>query len=287
MISNITKTELIILHLLIKGWAVLKKNKFLTSEQSQRYELDGFVFPIKVMEIEEANNYGRKLHSYWKDPSQFIKGNKLQKIHLFTLWMSEIIRHKKILDAVEDVLGPNILCWTTTLFVKKPKDPGFVSWHQDGEYWGLNSHNVVTAWLALSPATSKNGCMKMMPGSHKWPEIRHIDTFDDNNLLSRGQVIDCNIEEEKSVKIQMKPGQISLHHVNIAHCSAPNTTNQLRMGIAIRYICPTVKQIKHKKDSATLVRGVDTEGNFELEPTPKSNYSPSALKLHERVTNKS
>ena len=264
---------------------MLHTNKLLTSKQTQCYERDGFVFPIKVMELEEAYDYGNELNNYWENPSKSIKGNKLQKIHLITTWMSEIIRHRKILDAVEDVLGPNIMCWTTTLFIKKPKDPGFVSWHQDGEYWGLDSHNVVTAWLALTPATIKNGCMKMMPGSHKWPEMKHIDTFDGNNLLTRGQVIDRNIEEDKAVEIEMHPGQISLHHVNIAHSSSPNTTNQLRMGIAIRYICPTVKQIKYDKDSATLVRGVDTESNFDLEPTPKSNYSPSALKLHERVTN--
>ncbi len=259
--------------------------KRLTEEQVAAYRRDGFVFPIPVMDRAAAARYRAALEALERDHPDYAHGVKRQKLHLVTTWMAEIVRRPEILDAVEDILGPDFLCWQTSLFVKEAKDPGFVSWHQDGNYWGLSSHEVVTAWLALSPATVESGCMRMLPGSHEWDGVAHKDTFDENNLLTRGQVMDMELDEGRAAHVIVQPGEISLHHVNIAHASAPNRADDRRIGIAIRYVTPRVRQVTGVPDSATLVRGEDRVGNFELEPVPEYDFAPAAVALHDRITN--
>ncbi|PPR61382.1 MAG: hypothetical protein CFH10_01180 [Alphaproteobacteria bacterium MarineAlpha4_Bin2] len=248
------------------------------------YQRDGFVFPVPVMSAEEALSYRVRFEQFERDRSHYMKGMKRQKLHLVAIWMAELVRRSEILDAVEDILGPDLLCWQTSLFIKEAHDPGFVSWHQDGNYWGLSSHEVVTAWLALSPATVESGCMKMMPGSHEWDSIEHEDTFGEHNLLTRGQVMKREIEEAKAADVVVAPGEISLHHVNIAHASAPNRSDDRRIGIAMRYVTPRVCQVTDVPDSASLVRGRYDAAAFELEPAPAYDFEPAAVALHERVT---
>ena len=259
--------------------------KRLTADQVTAYRRDGFVYPIPVMKPDEAEEFRQALERFEREHPDYMSGMKRQKLHLVTTWMAELVRRPEILDAVEDILGPDFLCWQTSLFIKEGKDPGFVSWHQDGNYWGLSSNEVVTAWLALSPSTVESGCMKMMPGSHEWDGIEHKDTFDEDNLLTRGQVMDIQMDEAKAADVVVRTGEISLHHVNIAHSSAPNQSDDRRIGIAMRYVTPRVKQVTGVPDSATLVRGTDTVGNFEAEPAPTYDFEPAALALHERVTN--
>ena len=127
--------------------------------------------------------------------------------------------------------------------------------------------------------------MKMMPGSHLWDPVEHEDTFDKDNLLTRGQVMKQEMEEEKALDVIVAPGEISLHHVNIAHASAPNHSDDRRIGLALRYVTPRVRQVTGVPDAATLVRGEDKLGNFEMEPAPEYNMAPAAVALHERVTN--
>ena len=249
------------------------------------YRRDGFVFPVSVMSSLEASKYREALEQFEDEHPDYMSGIKRQKLHLVATWMAELISCPNILDAVEEILGPDILCWQTSLFIKEARDPSFVSWHQDGNYWGLSSQEVVTVWLALSQSTAKSGCMKMIPGSHQWECAEHIDTYDKDNLLTRGQVMNINLDEKAATNIIVQPGEISLHHVNIAHASAPNQSDDRRIGIAIRYVTPSVKQVSGVPDSATLVRGVDKVGNFEVEPLPAFDFEPAAVALHERVIN--
>ena len=257
----------------------------MSADQVTAYWRDGFVYPIPVMSRDATSRYRKALEKFERDHPDYMFGIKRQKLHLVTTWMADLVRHPKILDAVEDILGPDVLCWQTSLFIKEANDPGFVSWHQDGNYWGLSSREVVTAWLALSPSTVESGCMKMIPGSHEWEGIEHKDTFDKDNLLTRGQVIDMEFDETKAASVVVQPGEISLHHVNIAHASAPNQAGDRRIGIAMRYVTPRVKQVTGVPDSATLVRGVDMVGNFEAESAPAYDFEPTAVTLHERVIN--
>jgi hypothetical protein len=256
--------------------------KLLTEEAVARYRRDGYHFPIEVLSEAETRTLRSKLEAYERSSGGPIAGDMRHKPHLYLTFLSDLIHHPRILDAVEDVLGPNLLCWSTSFFIKEASDAGFVSWHQDATYWGLSSPDVMTVWVAFTPANLLNGCMMFMPGSHEG-QLEHVDTFDKNNLLSRGQEIAVKVDESKGVAVELKPGQASLHHVLLAHGSAPNKSADRRIGFAIRYIPTHVKQAVGARDSATLVRGVDTFHHFEHEPRPTADCTPEALAAHAAI----
>jgi len=157
---------------------------------------------------------------------------------LFT-WLAELVRRSSILDTVEDLHGPDLLCWTTNFFIKEAADPAFVSCHQDSTYWGLSTQDVVTAWVAFTEATEANGAMEYIPGSQKLDQIPHRDTFARHNLLTRGQEVMVEVDRSQRRIITLRPGEMSLHHVRLVHGSPPNPSNDRRIGFAIRYI-PTM-----------------------------------------------
>jgi len=252
-------------------------DNYLTVSQIAGYARDGFLFPLRAMAADHAQRHRASLEAMQASHPELMHGVAAQKLHLVTTWMADIIRTPKILDAVESLLGPDLLCWTSTLFVKPPDGRSFVSWHQDGNYWGLSNPEIVSAWLALSPATIESGCMRMVPGSHNWDTTAHAETFDDDNLLSRGQVMQREIDDDAAVDLVLNTGEISLHHVNVAHASAPNRSADSRIGIAIRYVTPNVRQRLIKRDSATLVRGEDRAGHFEHEQRPAHDFEPAAM----------
>jgi hypothetical protein len=254
-------------------------SKVLSEEAIAQYQRDGFYFPVRVMSAEEARGYRRELESYEAQAGGPIQSNRRHKVHLLFTWANELVRHPKVLDAVEDLIGPNIICWTTNFFIKEANDPGFVSWHQDSTYWGLEPPDVVTAWFAFTDAPLESGAMKFLPGSQKLDQIPHQDTFDENNLLTRGQEVAVDVDESKAVDVPLRIGEISLHHIRLIHGSSPNTTNDRRIGLAIRYIPTHVRQIK-VRDSAMLVRGRDQYGNFDWEPEPKANLDEAAIAAH-------
>ena len=256
--------------------------KLLTEEAVARYRRDGYHFPIEVLSEAETRALRGKLEAYERSSGGPIAGDMRHKPHLYLTFLSDLIHHPRILDAVEDVLGPNLLCWSTSFFIKEASDAGFVSWHQDATYWGLSSPDVMTVWVAFTPANLLNGCMMFMPGSHEG-QLEHVDTFDKNNLLSRGQEIAVKVDESKGVAVELEPGQASLHHVLLAHGSAPNKSADRRIGFAIRYIPTHVKQAVGARDSATLVRGVDTFHHFEHEPRPTADCTPEALAAHSAI----
>jgi ectoine hydroxylase-related dioxygenase (phytanoyl-CoA dioxygenase family) len=138
---------------------------------------------------------------------------------------------------------------------------------------------VITAWVAFADAPIESGAMKFWPGSHLRKQLEHRDTFDQNNLLSRGQEIAVDVPEGEGVDVVLRAGEMSLHHVLLAHGSGPNTTGDRRIGLAIRYIPPHVRQLK-VRDSAMLVRGQDRDGHFDLEQGPTVDLDAAALAAH-------
>ncbi len=247
----------------------------------QRYRRDGYLCPIDILTLDVASRYRALLEASEAATEATLRADYRHKPHLVYLWAQELIRHPRILDAVEAIIGPDILVWESVIFAKGAHTDDFVSWHQDITYWGLDHEgSVVTAWLALSKSTVESGCMKVARATHLRDVIPHSDTYDRNNMLSRGQQIAVDPADEDVRALELEPGQMSLHHVKIFHGSDANRSDDSRIGLAIRYLPPSVRRAIRARDSATLVRGEDRYGRFELEPSPSSNLDPSAVDLH-------
>jgi ectoine hydroxylase-related dioxygenase (phytanoyl-CoA dioxygenase family) len=247
-------------------------------EDVERYRERGYHFPVTVFSPSEID----ALHARYRDSGGAIAGRNNQKPHLLFTWLADLVRESRILDPVEDLLGPDLLCWSSQFFAKPAADPGYVSWHQDGTYWGLSSPDVVTAWLAFTPSTPESGCMRVIPGTHG-EIVPHEDSFAPANLLSRGQEIAVDVDLDRAVDVVLRPGQMSLHHVLIFHGSEPNRSHLPRIGYAMRYVPTSVRKVAGLRESATLVRGTDRYGHFDLEPAPAADLHPDAVAAHGRI----
>ena len=253
--------------------------KLLSQAAVDAYRRDGFYSPVSVMLAADAQGFRAALEAHEAKSGQPLQGNMRHKTHMLFTWADALVHHPKVLDAVEDAIGPDILCWTTTFFIKEANSPGFVSWHQDSTYWGLDPDEVITAWVAFTEVDEANGYMQVIPGSHKIDQLPHVDTFHKDNLLSRGQEIAVEVDVNKAVGLAMHAGEMSLHHIKLVHGSAANRTGDRRIGLAIRYIPTYVRQTK-VRDSAMLVRGVDKYRHFDYEPRPVADLDAAALAAH-------
>ncbi len=246
---------------------------------SEQYARDGYVFPIDAFPFDQAGYYRRKLEELEARGEGHRLGNKgqLNFAHVLFRFAYEIVTSAAVLDPVEAVLGPDILLWGSTFFIKEPQTPSYVSWHQDLRYWGLEDSAEVSAWLAISPVTEANGCMRFVPGSHKLDILPHNDSFDDANFLTRGQEAQFDEAAAEKVLVELAPGQMSLHHGKLLHASGPNVSDDRRIGFTMNFIRPSARQVVASKDFAMLVRGEDRYGNFELIPAPDADLSETAL----------
>ncbi|MCB1743469.1 MAG: phytanoyl-CoA dioxygenase family protein [Gammaproteobacteria bacterium] len=234
------------------------------------YERDGFVFPIPVLDVDAVRDYRERLEHlerrYADDPTRLkcVRGYGQHGLR----FIDEIVRQPRILEAVGAILGPDLLVFGCSMFIKEAHTPDYVSWHQDLTYWGLSDQAQVTAWLALSPATLESGCMQFVAGTHRSPIVEHKDSFARHNLLTRGQEIAVAVDEASAVDVVLAPGEVSLHHGHIFHASRPNRSDDRRIGVAIRYISPQMKQGEGGRSYARLVQGEDRYGHFRLNPAP-------------------
>ncbi|MEM7068448.1 MAG: phytanoyl-CoA dioxygenase family protein [Pseudomonadota bacterium] len=255
--------------------------KKLTEDQIESFHRDGFVSPIDVFTEAEALRLRNDLEiAETKWPEAF-EGAARNNAHLNLICLDEIVHNRDLLDAAEDLVGADILNYGTVLFIKEAHDPGFVSWHQDARYMGLEPHVGITVWVALSPSNAESGCMLMIPGSHA--EIMdHEDTYGEDNILTRGQNI-SGIDESKAVSLPLRPGQASIHSARVVHSSQPNRSNDRRIGFAIQSYIPTsVKQVL-SPTYAQLVRGTDEIGNFALAGRPTQDMVAADVELRNKV----
>ena len=255
----------------------------LTIEEIKAFKATGLLFPKRMLTAKEAADYLENLEEYEQSSGGPVKGKWRYKSHLVFPWVDELMRRANILDVVEDLLGGDIMVWTTHLYPKEPHDGRFISWHQDSAHWGLNSEKILTVWIALTDANEANGCMRMMPGSHKNGIVPHTDTWDPNNILTRGQKIDGEIDESKAALVTLKAGEASFHHVDMWHASKPNETSSRRVGVALRYITPEARQTRVETDFASLVRGEDRFSHFQSEARPSSTMNKDAIEEHKRI----
>ena len=256
--------------------------KILSDPQVDQFHKNGFLSAFPVLSVDQAMQHRANLESFETENGGTLKGSLRFKNHLLFKWLSDLIRSPRILDTVEDIIGPDILVWSTDWWIKEANSPQFVSWHQDSQYWGLDTDKLVTVWIALSPSTIQSGCMRVLPGSHQGPDLTHEETYHDDNMLTRGQSIG-DIDEDKAVNLVVDTGQAVLFAFRIAHASYPNQTDDRRIGLAIRYIPPDTQQQYSKQDSAALVRGTDNYHHFELEPEPRCDFDPIAVAFHKKT----
>ncbi|MEE2679694.1 MAG: phytanoyl-CoA dioxygenase family protein [Myxococcota bacterium] len=256
--------------------------KRLDRDALTHYAEAGYICPVRVFSEAQAATYLRAFEAYEQAAAGPLEAAYKHKLHLVAGWAWELVHDPGILDAVEDLLGPDLLCWTTNLLAKNGGDRQYVSWHQDAPYWRLEPHEVVTAWIALTPNTPEMGCMRVLPGSHKPPAAPHRDLFDADNMLTRGQRLVEDFAEDDGVPMPLGAGEISLHHVRLSHSSPPNRSSERRVGIAIRYMSADVQK-RGRPESATLVRGEDRNGHFALETRPDTDFSRTARMAHNRA----
>ena len=256
----------------------------LTETEITQYRQDGYVCPVSVLDTEEVAYFRGKLEAFEATQGGRLEPHQRNKSHLLFKWLDDLIRDSRILDPVSQLVGEDLLCWNTLFWIKEAGSESFVSWHQDTRYWGLSSDQVVTAWLALSPATADSGCMRVMPGTHVGDVLAHQDRYDENNMLTRGQEISVDIDESRAAHMPLQPGEMSIHNYRLAHASGPNTTNDRRIGISMHFMPTETAQIVGNWDSAALVRGKDTHGNFDPTPVPASDLDPDCVAFHDRAT---
>ena len=256
-----------------------------------QYLDDGFLFPIQAVSSDLAATWRADLETVekkWLNNGlpRALNQYKRSASHIVMPLAAEIASHPSILNSVSGILGDDLLVWSCEFFIKEANTTHIVSWHQDLTYWGLGAtSDQCTAWIALSPATVDSGCMKFVKGSHKNAIVPHNDTFDENNLLSRGQEIAVDVNENESTAIELQPGQMSLHHGLIFHGSGPNASDDRRIGVAVRYVNPNAKQEVAERDYAMLVRGADRSGNFINIARPVQYFESHALKLYDEIRN--
>jgi ectoine hydroxylase-related dioxygenase (phytanoyl-CoA dioxygenase family) len=249
----------------------------LTQAQVEHFRREGYAFPFDAIPAAEAASYVAKLDSY-----DAILGEEAQKqlkikAHVAAPWIVGLARNKNILDAVESLIGPDILLFGTSMFSKKARDVRFVSWHQDAAYYGLDPQQEVTCWVGLTDADTENGCMRVIPGSHLGADAVHDETYDPQNMLGRGQTI-RDIDDGKAVYMPVKAGQFSMHHERTIHGSMPNPSDRRRVGISFFYMPAHVRSTIGRR-TATLVRGTDKYRHWDPEPMPKTDLDPVCMEF--------
>ncbi len=254
--------------------------RFLDRARAEAYRERGYLFPVPAVSSAEARDL--------RQETEDLLGRTRDQPHVFQYTFNvphlvlpgvhALVRDSRILDPVESLMGPNLLLWSAGFFIKEPHTTDFVGWHQDLRYWGLDDDSrEITAWIALGDVTRDNGAMRFIPESHRHGMVEHRDTWLDSNQLSRGQELAVDVDENQAVDVELKSGEMSLHHGSLYHSSPANPSASRRIGLALRFITPEMRQVVGEADYATLVRGEDGFGHFRPEPEPAFDLDPAGL----------
>ncbi len=242
--------------------------KRLSQAQIASYNRDGFVQPFDVFGAAEIAGIRAYLDGLMRDMGpEGAYGINCYQSRLSGLW--DIATDPRILDHVEDIIGPDILCWATAILSKKPHDPKAVPWHQDASFWSLSPARTVTVWLAIDDADAGNSAMRFIPGTHDRGAIAVQKTGD--GAVFHKQTADAESLGQPFTNA-LKAGQISLHADMLVHGSEPNLSERRRCGFTLRY-CPPQVQITDAAWAsgveAILCRG--QAGDWTTHPRPANN----------------
>jgi chlorinating enzyme len=261
--------------------------KKLSAAQVEQYARDGFLSPVGALTRDEAAACLRKLEAFEQTIGGKITkdttGHYRSRTHVLLAWVHALVCHPALLDAVEDLIGPDILVYTSTWFIKEPESAAIAAWHQDATYFGLRPYVHVTAWLALTDATAENGCMEFLPGSHARGQLPHQAGIVKDSVNRAGQGITVDVDDSPAVAGPLRAGEFSLHHTLCLHRSPPNRSAGRRIGLAISYVPTSVRHlgVKHRMP-AMLVRGVDNFRHFVPETAPAADLDEAARTAYDR-----
>ena len=254
--------------------------KMLSPDQVARYRDKGYVSPLRAFDEAAARGYRARLED--GERSMGLAPDQRRKMHLYLKWVDEVVHHPSVLDAVEDLVGPDILIYHLTLWLKEPQTDAFVSWHQDSTYFGLTPAEHVTAWVALSPSSLESGCVQVVPGSHLGGQATHAQEKDQANMFATGQSLHVPADAPIELMV-LAPGQFSLHHTYLFHNSMSNRSDDRRIGLGISYIPTRCACSSKVRLSASLARGTDSYGHFDLDPRPAADFDLAALAVHAKA----
>lgn len=245
------------------------------------FRRDGFYAPVDAFSAGEARRWRAAFEDF--ERAAPTRPRTRRKLHVGLPWAREIVEDPRILDAVEALIGPDILVFTSTMFIKEPGSEEVAAWHQDATFFGLSPHEHVTAWVALSDAPVAAGCMRFLPGSHRRGQRRHVSEAVAGSINAGAQTLAEAVDDASAVPAPLRAGQFSLHHTLVFHDSAPNRTADRRIGFGVSYIPVHVRHAGTRPPSATLVRGIDPFGHFDHEPDPRELAPAEREEAHERA----
>jgi non-heme Fe2+,alpha-ketoglutarate-dependent halogenase len=257
----------------------------LTAEQIESYRRDGFLHAQPALTPQETMHYRSALQAYELElgaPLTALEPMRARKTHVLLPWVAELVRHRAIVDVVEDLIGPDILIFNATFFMKEAHTGDITDWHQDSTYFGLDPHDHVTAWIALSDASAHSGCMEFIPSSNNWGQLHHAAKVVANSINLGSQSVVENFDTSITSAAPLRAGQFSCHNTRTLHRSGPNNADDRRIGLGISYIPATVRHTGTPRMPATLVRGQDRCGHFDLEPDPRQLTPSEAQAAHEQ-----
>lgn len=252
---------------------------------SETFFRDGIIFPAGWIDV---SGFSGKYYQFQADSKRLRGKDTFLKPHLASAWLDNIVRDPEIVDKVEQIIGPNIVLWESDWSVKRAGTGDYVPWHQDSPYWNLSSNEVVSVWIAIGEVTSENGAMQVVPGSHKQGRIGSVDAEGNlYNAYTQGQRTtdeDCMFPfahlkgayEAQAIYVELKPGQFSIHSVDLIHGGGPNFSNHDRIGLALRYISADTRYLGNV-DSVTPIRGDCERDYFVFEPRADGEFTDAGL----------
>jgi non-heme Fe2+,alpha-ketoglutarate-dependent halogenase len=252
--------------------------KFLSDAQVAQYRAEGFLAPLDLYSGYEAAELTRRYKAVEDHTGAPPESRFRVKAHLPFPWLCDVVKHPRLLDAIEDIIGPDILCWGSTFFAKRPEDGRFISWHTDSFFYGTEPNDTITAWVAFTESDLVSGCVKFVPGSHIGEPAEHVLVPNPLNMSSNGQTV-MGVDEDAAVDAILKPGQFSLHHESVVHGSLPNSSDHIRIGFSIHYCPPEVRETRFAGATAMVCRGTDRLGHWAPDPDPKVDYDADCIAL--------
>jgi non-haem Fe2+, alpha-ketoglutarate-dependent halogenase len=248
----------------------VRGSKLLGPEKVQRYEEDGIVFPVPLVAPSELRRFQEGF------PELELRGGGVQKYtafpHVFFPWAWELATLPRLLDAVEDLIGPELVIDSSLLLCKYPRDPAFAPWHQDGVHSGWYKTPSVSAWIAIVDATPQNGCMQVIPGSHRGGRVAHTEAAREDSLFGPGAEIKVEVDESQAVCVALAAGEASFHHSSIIHGSPPNRSDQKRISLIVRFVTPLFRE---RHPIISTIPAVRARGCADLSHMPVLETPPT------------